>query len=259
MTSELDAARRGIAGTALAPASHSIANGYAAMRCPLLLSCLLLPGLTWAAVPSAFQSVDSLKTVAEAYVRAQLGGAAEVRAERLDDRLRLPGCAAAPSATRSGQAGNTARWTVALSCVGPQSWTLYVPVRVSQPQSVLVATRNLPAGSALVAADLRSERRDTAALAQGYVDEQARIDGLVLSRPLAAGAVLTPSALAKATVIKRGEAVTLVGRSGSFEVRAQGKAMADAAPGDRLAVENTSSRRLVQGRVLADGSVEIPL
>ena len=132
-------------------------------------------------------------------------------------------------------------------------------MRVSQQQNVLVATRNLPAGSALSAADLRSERRDTAALAQGFVGEQTPVAGLVLSRPLAAGAVLTPTALAKAAVIKRGEAVTLVGRSGSFEIRAQGKAMADAAPGDRLAVENSSSRRLVQGRVLADGSVEVPL
>ncbi|WP_341917892.1 flagellar basal body P-ring formation chaperone FlgA [Hydrocarboniphaga effusa] len=229
------------------------------MRCPLLLSCLLLPGLAWAATPPAFQPVEGLKAAAEAYVRAQLGGAAEVTAERLDERVRLPSCASAPNATRSGQAGNTARWTVALSCAGPQSWTLYVPVRVSQPQNVLVARRNLPAGSMLVAADLRNERRDTATLPQGYVDEQTAVAGLVLSRPLAAGAVLTPGALAKATVIKRGEAVTLVGRSGSFEIRAQGKAMADAAPGDRLAVENMSSRRLVQGRVLADGSVEVPL
>lgn len=229
------------------------------MRCLLLLPCLLLSGLTWAATPSAFQPVDGLAAVAEAYVRAQLGGAAEVTADRLDDRLRLPACAAAPSATRSGPAGNAARWTIALSCAGPQSWTLYVPVRVSRPQSVLVATRNLPAGTALAAADLRSERRDTATLAQGYVDEQTPVAGLVLSRPLAAGAALTPTALAKAAVIRRGEAVTLVGRSGSFEVRAQGKAMADAAPGDRLAVENTSSRRLVHGRVLADGSVEVPL
>lgn len=229
------------------------------MRRLLLLLCTLLPGLTWAATPSAFQSVDSLKAAAEGYVRAQLGDSAEIVADRLDERVRLPACAAPPNATRSGQAGNVARWTVALSCAGPQAWTLYVPVRVSQQHSVLVAARNLPAGSALVSADLRSERRDTAALAQGYLDEQTPVAGLVLSRPLAAGAVLTPSALTKAAVIRRGEAVTLVGRSGSFEIRAQGKAMADAAPGDRLAVENTSSRRLVQGRVLADGSVEVPL
>jgi flagella basal body P-ring formation protein FlgA len=49
--------------------------------------------------------------------------------------------------------------------------------------------------------------------------------------------------------------VTLVGRNGSFEVRAQGKALADAGAGERVRVENLSSRRVVEGQVRADGSV----
>lgn len=230
-----------------------------------LLPLLTLPAL-WAGaalgqtatLSTTFHSTQALREAAEGYVRAQLGSETDVVADRVDDRVRLPACASPLAATRTSS-GSNARWTVALRCAGPQSWTLYVPVRITRFETVLVAVRNLPAGTTLSTADLRSERRDTALLTQGYVSAATSVVGQQLSRPVATGAALSPTAVARAAVVKRGETVTLVGRSNGFEVRAQGKALADAAVGDRVTVENSSSRRVVTGLVQADGVVEISL
>ena len=73
------------------------------------------------------------------------------------------------------------------------------------------------------------------------------------------GAVLFPALLAPARLVKRGQSVVIVGISGGFQVRAQGKALADAAAGDSVAVENLSSRRVVQGLVQPDGTVRVSL
>jgi len=221
----------------------------------LLPLCLLSPSLL--AQDREPQSIDSLRNAAETLVASQAPQGAQVRADAIDGRLRLPACAEPLSTVISNTGGK--RQTVAVSCSGPQTWTVYVPVQIVSRAQVLVATRNLSAGSVLGAADLRLESRDTAALAQGYVEDPLIASGQVLARPLAAGAVLSPAALRRAALVKRGDLITLVSRAGSFEVRAQGKALADGATGERLAVENTASHRVVQGQVRADGAVEIPL
>jgi flagella basal body P-ring formation protein FlgA len=56
-------------------------------------------------------------------------------------------------------------------------------------------------------------------------------------------------------VIQRGDPVVLVSRSGGIEVRASGRALAAAGVDERISVENVSSRRVVQGQVLASGEV----
>lgn len=222
----------------------------------LTILLLALATAPLAARADDIEPLARLQATAEGYVGAQLGAGAEVHADGLDQRLRLPACAETPTPARSGGASGT-RWTVALSCSAPRAWTIYVPVRVSRLQAVLVATRNLPAGSTLADADLRSERRDTANLLQGAVGDIALARGQALAQPLAAGAVLTPAALTRPAQVRRGDSVVLVSRSAGFEVRAGGKALANGAVGERIAIENSSSRRVVQGVVRADGSVEI--
>ncbi|MDB5967599.1 MAG: flgA [Hydrocarboniphaga sp.] len=220
---------------------------------------ILLLALPYAAVwADDAQAVESLRRAAEGYVQAQAPAGAQISADAIDARMRLPACGS-PLTAASGAGGGGQRWTVAVNCAGPQAWTVYVPVKVASVADVVVAARNLPAGSQIAPGDVRVEKRDTSVLAQGYLADAALAVGQMLSRPLAAGAVLTPPGLARPSVVRRGDLVTLVSRSGGFEVRTQGKALANGALGERLAVENSSSRRVVQGQVAADGTVEIAL
>ena len=171
-------------------------------------------------------------------------------------RLRLDACAehpvAEPPAVRSANA------TVTVRCSAP-AWTVYVPVRISDLRPVLVLARAAARGEALSASLLSVQERDVAQLPFGYFEDVEAVTGHELRRPLAAGAVLTPNDAEPPRLVRRGEAVTVIGRSGGIEIRAGGTALGDGARGERVRVRNDSSRRVVEGTVTALGTVEIRL
>ena len=79
--------------------------------------------------------------------------------------------------------------------------------------------------------------------------------GRVARRALGAGTVLGAGDLVAPRIIRRGDSVALVSRRGGVEVRVAGKALGDAGQDERVSVENLSSRRVVQGTVIAGGDV----
>lgn len=214
----------------------------------VLTALLALP----AAAPARaaeFQPVDSIK---EAAIRAVVGADTEgVRAEAaLDAALRLPKCAQPLEATTN--AGGTAE----VGCPGA-GWRLYVPVRVQRFQPVLVLTRSVTAGTPLDASLVAIEKRDVARLGAGTLADPAQAVGRVARRPLGAGSVLSPQDLSSPAAVRRGDAVTLVARSGPIEVRAAGRALGEAGIDDRVTVENLASRRIIQGVVRGNGEIEV--
>jgi flagella basal body P-ring formation protein FlgA len=58
-------------------------------------------------------------------------------------------------------------------------------------------------------------------------------------------------------VIKHGQDVTLIAAAGGIEVRAAGRALADAAGGARLRVQNLSSLKVVEGVVEGPDRVRV--
>ena len=59
-------------------------------------------------------------------------------------------------------------------------------------------------------------------------------------------------------VIKRGQQVTLLTGLNGLEVRIQGKALRDAAAGERVTVTNLSSGKQIEGTAHSDGTVSVP-
>ena len=206
----------------------------------LLLSCLP------ARADDGAHPVASIRAAAEGAVAA--GPGATISAS-VDDRLRLPRCpqelAALPHATG----------TVEVSCPAPAGWRLYVPVRISRAGPVLVLTRPVAAGTPIPPDALAVETRDLARLPAAALSDPSLAAGQVARRALAAGSPLTAGDLRLAPVVRRGQPVSLVARAGGLEVRTSGRALADAAPGETVAVENPSSRRVVSGIAREGGEV----
>lgn len=224
----------------------------------LLILMWLFGGDAAAAGVPAAQPVASVRDAALDHARKATPEGARLQAGRLDDRLRLPAC---PAALLTRTASETATaMSVEVRCETTSiAWKLFVPVSVSVQVPVLVATRGLARGQSPSATDVEIQMRDRSGLGPAWLssieDLQSSGEARVLTRAVAPGSVLSPSVFANARVVRRGQSVTLVGRSGSFEVRAQGKALGDAGTGERVRVENLSSRRVVEGEVRSDGSV----
>jgi flagella basal body P-ring formation protein FlgA len=217
--------------------------------------------LLFAAVSSAiaapdWEDVARIRQTAVTAASAAITAGDRVEAS-VDERLRLPRCKDPLESYPVASAGLTAQ-TIGVRCTAP-AWVVYVPVRVSAVRLILVAARPLARGEATGPDAFRLERRDLAGLQRGYLSDPASLQGRQLTRAVAAGSPLAPSDFAAGNVIRRGQQVVLFGRAGGLEVRARGKALADAALNQRLSVENLSSRRIIEGFVRSADTVEVGL
>lgn len=211
------------------------------------LILILLALAPAAAFADGFQSVDSIRAAAIAALGVEPADAETT----LDPGLRMPACPVALQA----QPGNGN--TVEVGCPQAAGWRLFVPVKVRRSQNVLVLNRGLAAGETVEAADISIERRDAARIAGAVLADPADAVGRSARRVLPAGNVLSASDLVAQRLVRRGDTVALVARRDGLEVRMSGRALGDAGRDERVSVENSSSRRIVQGVVDASGAVVV--
>lgn len=229
----------------------------------LLALLVVLPVLAFADAGAGAVSLESANRIRETavkFVQTQSPATATVEAATLDNRLRLPSCPQ-PLEASAATPANRGAWSILVNCRDGSTplWSIFVPVKVLDLRPVVVLSRPVAPNQPIPLDALSIESRDVAALSLGYVSDPKAVAGQMLRRPVAPGAPLTPDVLLNEKVIKRGALVMLVGRSGALEVRAQGKALADGGSGERISVENLSSRRVVQGVVKDGGTVEVGL
>lgn len=213
-------------------------------------------------VADAIESPGHILAAARAFLEEQLAAQdarTEIRLGGLDARLRLAACDRPlqgflpPGGKLSG---NT---SVGVECSGTQPWKLYVQAYVGVFRTVAVASGYLGAGTVLGAENVRMEERDVTASGYGYLTDSEQLQGMIVKQPLQDGRVIPPQAVARAKLIRRGESVVILSRSGGIEVRMEGSALMDGTEGDRIKVRNSKSRRVIEGRVEAPGLVMVSM
>jgi flagella basal body P-ring formation protein FlgA len=223
------------------------------------LALLLLPAwpIGTSIAAGAWQSVAEVRRTAEAYALELVGGGpgTSVEAAGLDERLHLPACTAALEAASAGSFAN-GRGTVEVTCDGNQPWRLFVPVRTTRTVPVVVVGRPLVPGQRLDGTDLRIVERNAAALPYQYFSRVEDVVGQTVRRSLPSGAVLVPAAIEHAALVERGARVTLVARTSSVTVKAEGIALGAAAMNGRVEVR-TAVGRVVEGIVEGNGLVRV--
>ena len=112
-------------------------------------------------------------------------------------------------------------------------------------------------GVPITAEQLVVQRRDIGAAGGATFEDPGALVGRVPSRALAPGVVPTENDLSLGAPLRRGDPVVLVSRTGGVEVRMPGRALGPAQTGGRIGVENVSSRRVLRGRLIAEGLVEL--
>lgn len=224
--------------------------------------CLWLLGSSLEARAQAaeLQSLEAVRNAAERGLRrqidAQLAGVT-LKAASLDARLRLPACPAALETFAQPPRGTQTRALVRVTCATGAPWSLNVPVEIHREIDVLVLRRAVARGETLTAADVVAQKRVTMGLASPYVGNVDGLAGRMTRRPLPEGTPVTAEALSAALLIKRGQTVTLTASTGGIQVRAPGRALADAAASQRLRVQNLDSLKVVEGVAESDGVVRV--
>ncbi len=227
---------------------------------PVWLPILLLIYGMAQAEDTAMQSHASIVQAVDAHLQQSFSHQQErlqIEVSPLDHRLRLSRCQQALETFDPPGGLSLGRTTVGVSCQSPKPWTLYVSANVGLEMPVVVATRDIGRGDPLEPADLKLQVMDTTHLLRGHYTTVEELLGNRLKRTLRRGQVVTPSMLVTQKTVQRGEQITIVAAIGTIEVRSRGKALKDGNPGDLIPVQNLSSNKRLEARIVASGLVAI--
>jgi flagella basal body P-ring formation protein FlgA len=228
------------------------------IRSLILLLVATLPCFAQASV----HPLEDLQKAAEAFVRDQLPkgpGKHFVTSMHLDSRLRLEACQSPLETFANNAAAIGSRVTVGVRCTSGNQWTVYVPVKVETELPVLVLRRALPRGARIALGDVERQTRRLPGSASQFIGDIAKLEGYTLKRSAAVGTALTVNMLAPDLLVRRGQRVTLLAKTGAIEIRAQGEALSDGAVSERVRVQNLSSRKIVEGVVVSESLVRVGL
>jgi flagella basal body P-ring formation protein FlgA len=103
------------------------------------------------------------------------------------------------------------------------------------------------------------EQRDISSLVNGFITTPDKYHNFLVKRPIRMGQILTPHMLQVPKMVLRGERVTLLAEAGSLQVRSAGVALEDGIRGEVVRIRNSHSNRVIEGRVIAAGMVQITL
>ncbi len=215
------------------------------MSIALLTAFALSPLLACA---TGFQSVESIRTAAVAALGAN--GQAEAA---VDSQLRMAACTQPLATIVAGPA------SVAVRCADTPGWQVYVPVRVRREADVVVLAKPVRGDEPIGPEHLAVQRRELGAKDVAAITDPTAVVGKRLRKAMPAGAVLGQDDVDGEAALKRGDPVTLVSRAGGMEVRMGGRVLGAGRVGSTVSVENTASRRIIRGRVIGPGVVEVNL
>ncbi|WP_252090360.1 flagellar basal body P-ring formation chaperone FlgA [Pseudomonas sp. MWU13-3659] len=238
--------------------THLLTGSLAAM-------CLMAPGVRTLA--DAFTLPEQLIGVTQGFLEftvedylatTQTQGRYEIQVNTLDPRLRMPLCSQQLDASLESPTP-LGRVTVKVRCDGTAPWTVFVPAQVRLLREVVVMTRPLKRESVIDQGDVALRERDVGTLTQGYLTQLEQAVGMKLVRPTVLDQVLTQQHMEQADVIRKGDQVVIVARSGSLSVRMPGEALDRGGMEAQIRVRNLNSKRVVKARVTGPGQVEVAM
>lgn len=206
------------------------------------------------------QSISSIRETAFTFAEANSaknGTKRIIEIGNIDNRLRLPACAQALTAFSTNIGPLQSNTTIGVHCEDERKWTLYIPVSIKIFERVMVLSKPLARGAHITPSDVIYAEQDIQNLKRGYITDANQLQGMLLKRSLPAGSPLNNEVLAHPQLVKRGQRVTLLAKNESLSIRITGDALSSGAIGDMVRVRNLASKRIIEGVVVAAGTVEI--
>ncbi|MGF1605820.1 MAG: flagellar basal body P-ring formation chaperone FlgA [Rhodothalassiaceae bacterium] len=120
-----------------------------------------------------------------------------------------------------------------------------------------VLAARLAPGEVISDADLDWIRMPVRRVNRGAITHAEDLVGMSLKRRVATGQVLRAMDIEQPRMIERGQLVAMVVRSGPMTLTATGRALESGGEGDWIRIQNVSSHRVVEGRVIGPNEVAV--
>ncbi|PCJ50644.1 MAG: flagella basal body P-ring formation protein FlgA [Gammaproteobacteria bacterium] len=208
------------------------------------------------------QDLKTIKHAAKTYaltkttVKSNDQRRVEIRIGNLDPRLRLIKCSEdliifTPPGSRLQ--GNT---TLGVRCNSPKTWSIYIALKISIFEKAIVSIRKMTRGDIIAQNDISLTEVDTSRVrGRSFVDYKELV-GTKLKTSLKANQVISSTAIC---LICKGDAVAIRSNNSSVSVSVAGIALNDGGKGDKIRVQNNSSRRIVDATITKIGVVSVDI
>lgn len=208
-----------------------------------------------------YETLDNIHDAAQSWLNTQYAGRNDIefRLGHIDNRLHMIKCTSPLEVSRPDDSKANGYTTIRVRCNNQKAWQVYVPVRIIEYVDVLAVNQALPRGSYLQKSDVKKVKKDVSRLHNGYFTNFSEINDMVTRRSLRRGRILTPGVITPPRLVKRGESITILAKSGSLIIRVKGRALMDGKMGQRIRVKNERSKRDLHATVVSSGTVQVSM
>lgn len=134
---------------------------------------------------------------------------------------------------------------------------LSLRLQVDARTEMLVATRQLLAGTVLTAADLQFQKHDLSQAGGHPVKNMPDAVGKKLRMTVRAGAPIRSNQLVNVPVVVSGQLVTIVAENAGIRITVSGRARSAGGIGELIRVQNLASNKEISARILDASTVEV--
>lgn len=205
------------------------------------------------------QSHDSIVNAAEHFIARYHADSekVEVRLRELDSRLLLTDCHSDLEIDWAIQGHTSANTSIVVSCANPKPWKIVLRAFVEIYRQVPVLKRAVRVDDALGVDDVEMQLRKVSQLRNDTVFDVSDVIEHRFKRRLPPGKPITYGVLVAPRIVDKGEKVLISASNANLNVRMQGTALASGAIGSLIEVRSHSSRRIIQARITAAGTVSV--
>lgn len=142
-------------------------------------------------------------------------------------------------------------------CPDKHQWQLYLAAEIQLWQNVVTLSSPLRRGETINRQHISLQNQNTASLVKDHFNKLEAVLGTVSKRRLQPGTILSPDMVTTPILIKKRQEIRLVSRSPRLTVEMKGVSLMTGRQGDYIRVKNLRSGKVVSGKVMKDGSVEV--
>lgn len=196
-----------------------------------------------------------IKSHVEQHMTVPEHGKLQVEVSQIDPRISLQACLS-PLTANIPEKHNGRNVNVKIVCPDENPWHLFVPVKIQTIVPILVTRIRISKGTLLDSTNMEIVQKDVSKIRGSVLSDAAIVVGARSKRNLSKGSAITNK---NTCFVCKGQPVSIIAKSASFEIKSMGTALRDGSLGDVISVKNDKSGRIVRGQVSAINQVVINL
>ena len=206
------------------------------------------------------QNLEEVKSAIIEYLSNSISGSHQqhkIFVDAIDSRLRLPECSQ-PLKIFSHQGKiKLGRNSIGVSCKGKQPWNIFHTATLSVYENIVVLRQAVQRGDIITSQHVKLENREISRIKSGFFTDFNQVINKQAKRNFSSGKILSAKHLTEPSLIKRGQKITIAATSPGFTIQMSGQAMQNGIKGQRIAVKNENSQRIIQATVIEPGLVNV--